>query len=41
MLIGSVMIVKPTNKQGGQLPTSVVGCVPSVNVTIPLTTNQR
>ncbi|CAF0900125.1 unnamed protein product [Adineta steineri] len=40
MLVGSFVTVKSVKKQGGQLPTSVAGCVPSVNITLSLTTNQ-
>ncbi|CAF0734694.1 unnamed protein product [Adineta steineri] len=40
MLVGSFVTVKPVKKQGGQLPTSIAGCLPSVNITLTLTTNQ-
>ncbi len=41
MLFGSMYTVKPANKHGGRLPTSIAGCLPSVNVTVSPTTNQR
>ncbi|CAF0797850.1 unnamed protein product [Rotaria sordida] len=41
ILVGSTLTVKPPNKQGGRLPTSVVGCVPSVNISVPMSKNQK
>ncbi|CAF0738959.1 unnamed protein product [Rotaria sordida] len=41
ILVGSTLTVKPPNKQGGRLPTSVVGCVPSVNISVPMSKNQN
>ncbi|CAF1238617.1 unnamed protein product [Adineta ricciae] len=34
VLLGSIFTDKPLNKQGGRLPTSILGCVPSSNITI-------
>ncbi|CAF1039315.1 unnamed protein product [Rotaria sordida] len=33
MLFGSIFTIKPTNKHGGRLATSLIGCIPSINVT--------
>ncbi|CAF1074419.1 unnamed protein product [Adineta steineri] len=42
MLVGSTLTVRPANKHGGRLPTSIVGCVQSINVTLsPTITKQR
>ncbi|CAF4496555.1 unnamed protein product [Rotaria sp. Silwood2] len=43
MLFGSILTLKPASKQGGRLDTSVIECIPSINVTrsqiIPTSSN--
>ncbi|CAF0964272.1 unnamed protein product [Rotaria sordida] len=39
--VGSTVTVKPPNKQGGLLPTSVVGCMQSVNTSFPMSKNRN
>ncbi|CAF2080148.1 unnamed protein product [Rotaria magnacalcarata] len=39
MLFGSILTVKPANKQGGRLPTSIDRCIPSIDVTPAPTTH--
>ncbi|CAF0958172.1 unnamed protein product [Rotaria sordida] len=39
--VGSTVTVKSPNKQGGLLPTSVVGCMQSVNTSLPMSKNRN
>jgi hypothetical protein len=41
MLIGSISTVRPPDKQGGKLPTSLAGCKILIDTISSTTTNSR
>ncbi|CAF1399424.1 unnamed protein product [Rotaria sordida] len=41
VLVGATVTVKPHLRQRGRLPTSIVGCIPSVNMSVSTSINER